>query len=170
MYHKEAIPCIEEVEKWENSTDKEDIFRAAKAYYSGDGVEKDLEKAFRLLYQIKSYTQAKLYLAQCYLYAKGTPQDIKQAIKLLKEYDKEKYEESNPHFRDKESGLLKRVLPFLLEAYHYDLLLNHDVSSLEQLIYFATAFNNPVVRKWLYEYYSDMENTYYDLSEAKKYK
>lgn len=170
MYYKETIPCIEEVEKWEKSTDKKDIYRAARAYYSGVGVEKDLKKAFNLLYQIKDYTQAKLYLAQCYLYGKGTSQDIKQAIILLKEYDKEKHEESSPHFRDKESGVLKRVLPFLLEAYHYDLLLNHDVSSLEQLIYFAVVLNNPVVRLWLYEYYSDTDNIYYDLTEAIKYK
>ena len=170
VYYKEAIPCAEEVEKWENSSDERDTYRAAKAYFSGVGVNKDLEKAFQLLYRIKHYTQAKYILAQCYLYGKGTSQDIKQAIKLLKEYDEEKQGESSPHFRDKESGLLKRVLPFLLEAYHLDLLLNNDVGSLEQLIYFATVLNNPEVQLWLYEYYSDKENIYYDLGEAKKYK
>ena len=158
----------EELSEWEKSYEDADILRAARAYYYGNGADQNLEKAFGLLKRIEYVTAAKYLLALCYLYGKGTVVDTKMAVKLLEEYDAE--ENKDTHAVDKGTGMLKRVLPRLLEAYKTLLYsYNDSVLALEKLERFAIRFNNKEAQIILYIYFTDTNNMFYDCVEAIKY-
>ena len=169
LVYKEKIPDEEEVIKWEKSVNTEDNLRAAKASYYGKGVEQNYEKAFGLLNRIHYLeTSAKYLLALCYLYGRGTSVDAKAAIKLLEDYDRGT--ESSLYARDKESGMMKRVIPYLLEAYKNLLFSDYgNLEVLEKLDRFAVTFNNKDAQVYLYMYYTDINNFYRDSYEATKY-
>ena len=158
----------EELLKWERSYEETDVLRASKAYYYGNGVDQDFEKAFSLLKRIEDVTAAKYLLALCYLDGKGTVADTKKAVMLLEEYDVE--ENKDTHAVDKDTGMLKRVLPRLLEAYKTLLYsYNDSIFALEKLERFAIRFNNKEAQIILYMYFTDTNNMYYDCVEAIKY-
>ena len=169
LVYKEKIPDEEEVIKWEKSVNSEDNLRAAKAFYYGKGIEQNYERAFKLLYKIRYYeTQAEFLLALCYLYGRGTTVDAMSAIKLLEGYDGGT--ESGLYARDEESGMMKRVIPYLLEAYKNVLFSDYgNLEVLEKLDQFAVAFNNKDAQAYLYMYYTDINNIYRDSYEAIKY-
>lgn len=57
-------------------------------YVNGKGIEKDAERGFQLLNESseKGHINSKLYLAYCYLYGLGTPQDTQQARNLFQKF------------------------------------------------------------------------------------
>ena len=158
----------ENLSKWEESYEETDILRAAKAYYYGRGVDKDYGKAFNLLNEIEYIEAAKFLLASCYLYGKGTDVDAKKAVRLLEEYNSEA--DKDTHAVDKETGVLKRVLPLLFRAYKTLLYTIKDsVFAQERLEHYAIRFNNNEAQVILYMYFTDINNMYYDCVEAIKY-
>ena len=66
----------------------EAISALGRLYINGKGIEKDAERGFQLLNESAEmgHINSKLYLAFCYLYGLGTPQDTKKARNLFQKY------------------------------------------------------------------------------------
>lgn len=64
------------------------ISALGRLYINGKSIEKDAERGFQLLNESadKGHINSKLYLAYCYLYGLGTPQDTKKARNLFQKY------------------------------------------------------------------------------------
>ena len=137
-------------------------------YLNGDVIEQNFDTAFKYISNGRD-NDYKYMMGQMMYYGWGTKGDILSAIKYFESYIMD-YRNGKLELVADDQYVVIQCVPFLIQCYYEDLVINDSVQSLDKLKLLADYHGWKFAAKYLYWYYSDLDNLFQDDIDADHYK